>query len=69
MLPLGSQAQSLSLPYMQGGGGSRFMNFAAKIPRDIMLSVVKNISESTPIGEVLLNFRAEDKSSPTYNLT
>lgn len=40
-----------------------------KSTREIMLSVVKNISEATPVGEILLNFRAEDKSSPTYNLT
>lgn len=40
-----------------------------KNTREIMLSVVKNISEATSVGEILLNFRAEDKSSPTYNLT
>ncbi|CAD5206401.1 unnamed protein product [Bursaphelenchus okinawaensis] len=45
------------------------MNFAAKNPRDIMLSVVKNISENTPVNTVLLNFRAEDKTAPNYNLT
>uniref|UniRef100_A0A915E4Z8 Cadherin domain-containing protein n=1 Tax=Ditylenchus dipsaci TaxID=166011 RepID=A0A915E4Z8_9BILA len=45
------------------------MNFASKPTREITLNVVKNISESTPIGEVLLNFKAEDKSSPNYNYT
>lgn len=40
-----------------------------KSTREILLSVVKNISEDTSVGEILLNFRAEDKSSPTYNLT
>lgn len=59
--------------FMFGGnsfsGQSRFMNFAQKSTRDIAISVIKNISEETPIGEVLLNFKAEDKSSPNYNLT
>lgn len=59
----------LSLPFATGLGQSRFLNFATKSTRDILVSVVKNISENTPVGEVLLNFRAEDKSSPTYNLT
>lgn len=40
----------------------------SKWTRQIQLSVVKNISEATQVGEVLQNFRAEDISSPNYNL-
>ena len=40
-----------------------------KSTREIIVSLIKNISEETPVGEILLNFRAEDKSSPNYNLT
>ncbi|KAI6218118.1 CBR-HMR-1 protein [Aphelenchoides besseyi] len=40
-----------------------------KSPRDILLSVVKNISENVQPGEVLFNFRAEDKNNPTYNIS
>lgn len=50
-------------------GQSRFMNFGPKSTRDIAISVIKNISEDTSIREVLLNFKAEDKSLPNYNLT
>lgn len=65
--------------WSNGGGGSQLYSpggslinhhqWQQKSTREIMLSVVKNISEATPVGEILLNFRAEDKSSPTYNLT
>jgi hypothetical protein len=49
---------------------ARFMsNAPQKTTREILVSVVKNITEDTPVGDVLFNFRAEDKSSPTYNLT
>lgn len=50
-------------------GQSRFMNFVPKTTRDIAISVIKNISEDTSIHEVLLTFKAEDKSLPNYNLT
>lgn len=62
-------AQDPSLPFASSLGHNRFMNFAAKTQRDIMLSVVKNISEKTEPNTVLLNFRAEDKNIPNYNLT
>lgn len=48
----------------------RFFGYANnKTPRDILLSVVKNISEESQPGELLLNFRAEDRSNPTFNLS
>ena len=48
--------------------GHRFVGPYQKTTREIMLSVVKNISEDTPVGEILLNFRAEDRGS-NNNLT
>jgi hypothetical protein len=48
----------------------RFLNYAnGKTARDIMLSVVKNISEDAPPGTPLLNFRAEDRNNPSYNFS
>jgi hypothetical protein len=58
-----------SQSYWSNGGSHQWPLHQQKSTREIMLSVVKNISEATPVGEILLNFRAEDKSSPTYNLT
>jgi hypothetical protein len=55
-------------PNNNGGGGGRWMG-GPKSPREIILTVVKNISEDTPIGEILLNFRAEDKGASAFNLT
>ncbi len=48
---------------------NRLMSFAGKSQRDIVVTFVKNISEAVPVGELLANFRAEDRESATYNLT
>jgi len=67
-----SHAQQQPPPYMQYSPsyGSRFSSLgSSKTPRGIQLSVMKNISEDVPVGELLFNFRAEDKDSPSYNLT
>ncbi|VDK30266.1 unnamed protein product [Anisakis simplex] len=45
------------------------MSYAGKSQRDIIVTFIKNISEDTPVGELLATFKAEDKLSPTYNLT
>uniref|UniRef100_A0A915AY47 Cadherin domain-containing protein n=2 Tax=Parascaris univalens TaxID=6257 RepID=A0A915AY47_PARUN len=65
------EAQDLSLPFVGGqfSGQSRFMSYAGKAERDIVVTFIKNISEDTPVGELLATFKAEDISSPTYNLT
>jgi len=52
------------------GGHHRWQNGPQqKIPRQIIISVVKKISEDVPVGEMLVNFRAEDKTSSGNNLT
>ncbi|KAI3422308.1 Hmr-1p [Globodera pallida] len=66
--PVCGQSSGPSNPYW-ANGFHRWGGPQQKSTREIMLSVVKNITEDTPWGEILLNFRAEDKSSPTYNLT
>jgi hypothetical protein len=67
-LLLNQSAVDAQQQYMPSGSSARFFG-GSKQPRGITLSVVKNISESTPVGEVLFNFKAEDKSAPNYNLT
>lgn len=60
-------AQSPFGPFESRG---RFQNYAnGKTVRDVLLSVVKNISEDTLPGTLLLNFRAEDRNNPTYNFS
>lgn len=66
---VGAQPE-LSLPFGVGLGQSRFMNFNGGPTRDnIRVFLIKNISEDVPVGELLASFRAEDRSSVTYNLT
>ncbi|KAL3113056.1 hypothetical protein niasHT_013521 [Heterodera trifolii] len=67
--PIYGQFPGPSPSLWANGVSHRWGGLQQKSTREIMLSVVKNISEDTPLGEILLNFRAEDKSSPTYNLT
>lgn len=63
-----AHAQSQFSPFEQPS--HRFLNYAnGKSPRDIMLSVVKNISEDVLPGTPLLNFRAEDRNNPSYNFS
>lgn len=56
-----------SLPF--DGPSHRFSSYVNKNPRDILLSVVKNISEDVDVGYLLLNFRAEHVNQPVYNLS
>lgn len=69
--PFGAYAQEYSLPFAGGQftGQSRFLSFSSKTSRDIIVTFTKNISEAIPVGELLATFRAEDKDSPSYNLT
>jgi hypothetical protein len=71
LMPMLVVAQpELSLPFNIGLGQSRFMNFAGSSARDnIRVFLIKNITEDIPVGEILATFRAEDKTSSTYNLT
>uniref|UniRef100_A0A0M3K632 Cadherin domain-containing protein n=2 Tax=Anisakis simplex TaxID=6269 RepID=A0A0M3K632_ANISI len=71
LLDFGATAEEFSLPFVgaQFSGQSRFMSYAGKSQRDIIVTFIKNISEDTPVGELLATFKAEDKLSPTYNLT
>lgn len=67
LMPIYSKAEwsNQNMPtYSSSGSANRFSNYSPQKSRDILVSVVKNISESTPNGEVLLNFKAE-----AYNLT
>lgn len=48
---------------------SRFLNFAGKSQRDIVVRLTKNLTEDTPVGTLIATFRAEDKDSMTHNLT
>ncbi|VDN05958.1 unnamed protein product [Thelazia callipaeda] len=50
-------------------GQSRFLNFAGKSQRDIVVRLTKNLTEDTPVGTLIATFRAEDKDSMTHNLT
>uniref|UniRef100_A0A7E4VQA2 MSP domain-containing protein n=1 Tax=Panagrellus redivivus TaxID=6233 RepID=A0A7E4VQA2_PANRE len=69
-LAIATAQPELSLPFGVGVGKSRFMNFATgKTPRNIQVFIIKNITEDVPVGESLATFRAEDKDSPSYNLT
>lgn len=64
-----SHSANAQLPF-ETGSSHRFFGYANKNPRDIFLSVVKNISEDIKPGEVLLNFRAEQRYGPvSYNLS
>ncbi|EJW80005.1 hypothetical protein WUBG_09087, partial [Wuchereria bancrofti] len=47
---------------------SRFLNFAGKSQRDIVVRLTKNLTEDTPVGTLIATFRAEDKDSMTHNL-
>ena len=62
-------AWPVPLPFDVAGYPSRFVSYSNKSPRDIMLSVVKNVSEDASVGTLLLNFRAEDRANPSYNLS
>lgn len=50
-------------------GSSRFLNFAGKSQRDIVVRLTKNLTEDTPVSTLIATFRAEDKDSMTHNLT
>jgi hypothetical protein len=63
------QTALAQLPFETGPSNSRFFGYANKNPRELVLSVVKNISENVEPGELLLNFRAEDRNNPKYNLS
>lgn len=70
LMPLAYAQPELSLPFGVGLGQSRFMNFAGSSTRDnIRVVLFKNVTEDIPVGEILATFRAEDKTSLTYNLT
>ncbi|CAG9529630.1 unnamed protein product [Cercopithifilaria johnstoni] len=48
---------------------SRFLNFAGKTQRDIVVRLTKNLTEDIAVGTLIATFRAEDKDSMTHNLT
>lgn len=64
------EAQELSQLFLGSyPGQSRFLNFAGKSQRDIVVRLTKNLTEDTPVGTLIATFRAEDKDSMTHNLT
>lgn len=63
------QALSQSFLNSYSSSSSRFMNFAGKAQRDIVVRLTKNITEDTPVGTLLATFRAEDSDSLAHNLT
>uniref|UniRef100_A0A0R3RMI6 Secreted protein n=1 Tax=Elaeophora elaphi TaxID=1147741 RepID=A0A0R3RMI6_9BILA len=64
------EAQELSQLFLGSyPSQSRFLNFAGKSQRDIVVRLTKNLTEDTPVGTLIATFRAEDKDSMTHNLT
>uniref|UniRef100_A0A915Q6G5 Uncharacterized protein n=1 Tax=Setaria digitata TaxID=48799 RepID=A0A915Q6G5_9BILA len=64
------EAQELSQLFLSSyPSQSRFLNFAGKSQRDIVVRLTKNLTEDTPVGTLIATFRAEDKDSMTHNLT